>query len=118
VVAVFFFTIVLGIFEVGRALMAKHLLTNAARQACRLGVLQGKSSSQISSVAVNALTSQGISGDTVSVQVNDASADASTARSGDEITVIVSIPSSTVAWVPAARYLNATLSGQYTLRRE
>jgi Flp pilus assembly protein TadG len=118
VVAVAFFIIILGIFELGRAFMVKHLLTNAARQACRTGVLQGRSSSQISTVAVNALTSQGISGDTVTVEVNDAVTDASAAKSFDEITVIVSIPMTSVSWLPGIRYVSGNLSGQYTLRRE
>ena len=117
-VSIAFFGIVLGIFELGRALMVKHLLTNAARQACRVGILQGKSTSQISAVAVNALTSQGINGDSVTVQVNDASADASTARSGDEITVLITIPARNVSWLPLTSYVVGNLSGQYTLRRE
>jgi Flp pilus assembly protein TadG len=117
-VALTFFTVIMGIFELGRALMVRHLLTNAARQACRVGVLQGKSSSQISAVAVNALTAQGINGDTVTVQVNDATTDASTAPSGAEITVIVSIPMSSVSWLPSSSYVINNLSGQYTLRRE
>jgi hypothetical protein len=98
--------------------MVQHLLTNAARQGCRAGVIEGKSSAQITTVAVTALTSQGISGDSVSVQVNDATADASTAKSFDEITVIVSIPASSVSWLPFTRYAVSTLSAKYTLRRE
>jgi hypothetical protein len=54
----------------------------------------------------------------VTVQVNDATADASTAQSGDEITVIVTIPASSVSWLPGSTYLNLNLYGQYTLRRE
>lgn len=117
-VAIVFFIMVLGIVELGRALMVKHLLTNAARQACRVGVLSGKSSSQISTAAVNALTAQGISGESVMVQINDAAADASTAQSGDEITVIVTVPAQSVSWVPVTKYVFNNLSGQYTLRRE
>jgi hypothetical protein len=30
----------------------------------------------------------------------------------------VSVPVSTVSWVPYARYLSGTISGQYSLRRE
>jgi Flp pilus assembly protein TadG len=117
-VALAFSAIILGIFEVGRAFMVRHLLTNAARQACRFGVLDGKSTSQITAVAVNALTAQGISGENVSVQVNDGSTDASAAPSGAEITVIVAVPISSVSWMPIPSYVVNTLSGQYTLRRE
>src|SRR3954471_24793475 len=117
-IALPFFVFILGIVEVGRALMVQHLLTNAARQACRAGVLQGKSSSQISAVAVSVLAGQGITGDTVTVQVNDASTDASAAQSGSEITVIVAIPFAAVSWLPVSRYVSGSLAGQYTLRRE
>jgi Flp pilus assembly protein TadG len=118
VVGAVFFLVVLGIFELGRLLMVQHLLTNAARQGCRVGVLQGKSTSQSKAEAVNALTAQGIQGETASVEVNDGSADASTAKSGDEITVIVTVPARSVTWVPGASYLPANLTGRYTLRRE
>jgi Flp pilus assembly protein TadG len=118
VVASIFFVFVFGIGELGRALMVQHLLTNAARQACRYGILPSKSSAQIRQVAVDTLTPQGISGDTVTVQVNDGSTDASAAQSRDEITVIVSIPFSQVTWLPFSKYVGGNLSGQYTLRRE
>src|SRR5205085_9358756 len=82
-----FFIIILGIVEVGRGFMVKHLLTNAARQGCRTGVIEGTSSAQITAAVNNSLTSDGVSGEGVNVQVNDGSADASTAQAGDEITV-------------------------------
>src|SRR4051812_26372552 len=63
-VAPVFFMIVLGMVEVGRGLMVVHLLNNAARQGCRAGVLPGKTTSQINTVVIGALQSQGISGET------------------------------------------------------
>jgi Flp pilus assembly protein TadG len=118
VVAPVMFVLILGIVEFGRALMAMHLLTNAARQGCRAGIVEGQSTSQISTVVNNALQSQGITGQTVTVQVNNVVADASTAQAGDEITVIVNVPASSVSWLPTKLFFNGTLQGQYTLRRE
>jgi Flp pilus assembly protein TadG len=118
IVAPILFTVVLGIIEVGRGLMAIHLLNNAARAGCRVGVIEGKSTSDINTAVTNLLTAQGISSEGVTVEVNDGSADASTAQAGDEITVIVSVPVSKVSWVPGTSYLQGSLSGQYTLRRE
>jgi Flp pilus assembly protein TadG len=118
VVAPLFFLLIFGLIEVGRGLMVQHLMTNAARQGCRVAVIEGKTSSDVSAAVLNVLSREGISGDTVSVQVNDAAANASSAKSGDEITVIVSIPTSAVSWVPKARVLIGTISGKYTLRRE
>ena len=118
VVAPIFFLLVLGLIELGRGLMVQHLMTNAARQGCRAAVVEGKTSANISAAVFNVLSPQGISGDTVSVQVDDAAANASTAKAGDEITVTVSIPTSAVSWVPKAQFLFGTISGKYTLRRE
>jgi Flp pilus assembly protein TadG len=109
---------VIGFIELGRGLMVQHLLTNAARQGCRTGVIEGKSTADIQTAAKNVLTAQGMSSEGVNVQVNDASADASTANAGDEITVYVSIPVANFTWVPGGRYLSGSLMGQYTLRRE
>jgi hypothetical protein len=98
--------------------MIVHMLTNAARQGCRVATLDGKTNSDITTAVGNTMTPLGISTDTITVQVNDAAANASTAKPGDEITVIVSVPISTVSWVPVAKYLSGTFSGQYTLTRE
>ena len=117
-VASVFFVLILGLFELGRGLMVQHLMTNAARQGCRVAVIEGKSSSDVSTAVLNVLTPEGISGDTVTVQVDDAAANASTANPGDEISVTVSIPASTVSWVPKSQFLFGTISGKYTLRRE
>jgi hypothetical protein len=93
-------------------------LTNAARQGCRTGIVEGTTTSQITTAVTSLLQSQGISSDTVTVHVNDGSADASTAQAGDEITVVVKVPASKVTWLPSLLFLNGNLTGQYTLRRE
>jgi Flp pilus assembly protein TadG len=118
VVGPVFLFIVLGVIEVGRGLMVQHLLTNAARDGARVGIIEGKANTDITSAVTTALSGMGISGDTVSVQVNGASADASTAQANDEITVTVSVSVSDVSWLPVPRFLNGTISGQYSLRRE
>jgi Flp pilus assembly protein TadG len=115
-----FFILILGIFEIGRAFMVQHLLTNAAREGCRLGVLQGVTSPQITAAVNNRLAQQGIGGDVASVQVNDGSTDAQYAKSGDEITVKVTVPVSKITWLPFTNYIDGSLNlnSQYTLRRE
>jgi Flp pilus assembly protein TadG len=117
-VAPVFILFVMGIIELGRVLMVQHLLTNAARQGCRVGVIGGTSTPTISSTSLQSLSSQGVSASRASVQVNDGSADASTAKSGDEITVMISVPMSDISWVPLPAYSSGTLTGRYTLRRE
>jgi Flp pilus assembly protein TadG len=117
-VAPLVFLFVLSMIELGRGLMVTHILTKAARQGCRVGIIEGKSTSDITTAVNSALTGVGISGDAVSVQVNDGVADASSANAGDEITVVVTVPVSKVTWVPVTNYLSGNLMGQYTLRRE
>jgi Flp pilus assembly protein TadG len=117
-VAPLFFLMVLGLIELGRGLMVKHLLTNAARQGCRVGVVEGKGNSDINAAVSTVLAPLGISAETVSVQVNDGSGDARFAVAFNELTVKVSVPVSAVTWLPGGRYLSGTLSGQYTLRKE
>lgn len=117
-VASVYFVLVLGIFEFGRALMVMQMLIGAAQAASRTGVIEGTTTAQITTAAKNYLTGVGISTETVTVQVNDGSADASTAKAGDEITVSVSIPVTDVTWVPGGVFPVGTLTGQYTLRRD
>ncbi len=118
VVGMIFFVFVLATIELGRGLMVNYLLINAARQACRAGVPSGRSTANIQSAADTALQRSGLAQATVTVLVNGASADASTAQSGDRITVSVTTPLSQVSWVPGTRYLPTTLGGSYSLRRE
>jgi Flp pilus assembly protein TadG len=118
VVAPILFAVILGIFEVGRGLMVIHLLNNAAQAGCRAGIIEGKSTANIKTVVNNQLSASGINGDSVTVQVNDGSADASNAVAGDEITVTVTVPVGSISWVPGIQYLIGSLQGQYTMRRE
>jgi Flp pilus assembly protein TadG len=120
VVAPVFFVMVLGLIEIGRACMVTDLLTEAARRACRAGVIEGTSSSAIQSAASNYLTSVGVSSESVNVYVNDTpvgSTNVSAMPAYTEITVVVTVPVSSVAWVPPW-FLSGSLSGQYTMRRE
>jgi hypothetical protein len=109
---------ILGTIELARGLMVRHILTNAARQGCRVGILPGNGNTQITAAANSTLTPLGISGDSISVQVNDGTKDAANANTGDEVTVTVSVPVSSVTWIPGWRYLGTSLSGRYTLRKE
>jgi Flp pilus assembly protein TadG len=120
VVALPFFMLVLGIFEFGRACMVVELLTEAARRGCRAGIIENTSSASIKSAATDYLTSVGINGETAGVSVNDQPVDSVDAQSFpaySEITVIVSVPVSSVTWVPPW-FLSGNLQGVFTMRRE
>ncbi len=113
-----FFLFVFGLIEIARGMMTTHLLANAARAGCRQGILQNKSTSNITSTVDSLLSAQGIRGASTTVKVNGAVADASTAKSNDDITVVVSVPVANITWVPVSRFLTGNITGQYTLRRE
>jgi Flp pilus assembly protein TadG len=117
-VAPVFFMLILGLIELGRGIMVVHLLTNAARAGCRVGVLEGKGNSDVAAAVNQSLAGAGMSGDSVTITVNDGSGDVKNANPDDELTVVVSVPVSGVTWVPGGKYLSGNLTGQYTLRKE
>jgi Flp pilus assembly protein TadG len=111
-----FILLILGIIEFGRAYMVLHLLTDAARKACRSAAVKGSSTSTITASTTSLLTSESVSGATLTVKVKEVVADASSANSGDEITVIVSVPASSVSFV--GTFVSGNLTGQYSMLRE
>jgi len=112
------FTLVLGIVEFSRAFMVTHLLTDTANHACRAAIVGGMTNDQISSLVTERLAAQGISGHTTTVSVNGAAGEASAATSGDEIEVMISVPSAAVGWLPSPRFLQVTLRGHWSMRTE
>jgi Flp pilus assembly protein TadG len=118
VAPILFLVVILPTFEFGRGLMVAELATNAARAGCRVGILPGNSNATITSAVSTALTSQGIANITTTVNVNGTVADVSTAATGDNITVTVSVPYDANSWIPG-RFLGGTsISGTQTMRRE
>jgi Flp pilus assembly protein TadG len=112
---------VFGIIEFGRTFMVMELLTDAARVACRKGVVAGTSTQDIKAAAVDYLTNAGISGEAVTVTINDGSGnvvEASAVPSYTEITVDVTIQIGSVSWVSWFLNPKGTLDGQWTLHRE
>jgi Flp pilus assembly protein TadG len=117
-VAPVFFVFVLGVIEIGRGIMVQHLMLNAARQGCRVGILPSNGNTEITNAVTNALTPSGITSDTIAVTVNDNVLDANKATTGQDITVQVSVPVSSVTWVPLTQYLSGNISAQYTLKKQ
>jgi Flp pilus assembly protein TadG len=99
-VLLIFVFLVLGALEMGRALMVRETLNDAARRACRKGIQGGVSTATIQADAQEVLNDAGLNGSaTVVVAVNgNSSVDASTAQRGDAISVQVTVPASSVYW--------------------
>lgn len=115
-----FFTLIIGLVDFGRALMTSYGLVNAARRAARVAVVPGRSNTNVTAAVTDALGRGGIPSAyaTTTVKVNGTTADVSTARPGDRITVTIAIPVNHVTWLPMTRWVTGTVSGTYTLCRE
>jgi Flp pilus assembly protein TadG len=118
VVGLAFVPVLLGIIEIGRGLMVAHVLQVASARGCRTAALESNSDTEVKAAVNTTCDGAGISGQNVTVQVNNATANCNTANAGDEVTVIVSIPFGSISWVPGAKYLSGNISAQYTLTRE
>jgi Flp pilus assembly protein TadG len=117
-------TIIVGMVELSRGMMAKETLSNAARKGCRTAIQRDKSSTDAYNDAVNIMTDNGytstdnpplfnpqspggtttgtITGN-ITIIVKDPAdntlTDALNAPSGSSISVQVGIPASSVNWV-------------------
>ncbi len=110
-----FFLLVFGIIEYGRMVMVQQLITNASREGARRAVLDGATTTEVTTVVGNYLASGGIHGATVTVTPNPPA----DAGYGAPVTVAVGIPFTNVSWLPTPMFLgNTTLSAQSIMRRE
>ncbi len=116
IVAPVFFGFVLGMIEVGRAVMVQQIITNASREGARKAVLDDQTTQGIHDFVVTYLQNASING-SPTVNVNP-SLPTATGYNGP-VTVTVSIPFSQVSWGPTPIFLNgATLTASTVMRRE
>jgi Flp pilus assembly protein TadG len=106
--------LVFGMIEFSRLMMVEQVLDNAAREGCRRAVLNTATTSDVNTVVTNYLNNSGISGESITV-----SPDPSTASAGTAITVTVSVPFSSVSWLPHPMFLGgATLTASVVMCKE
>ena len=112
----------LGIIELGRAIMVSQLLENAAREGARMAILDNTTNSQVTTAAQTFMqNAANIAPNKVTVTINVAgsnSAQLSSAKPSDLITVTVSVPFSSVSWLPPNYLSGATLSALGAMRHE
>ncbi len=115
VVAPVFFLFIVGIIDIGRAVMVQNLLAHAARDGARTATLDGASVEGIQASVKQTMQGVAITGITVDVDPNPLES----ADIGDPVKVTVSVPYDAVSWLPVSKFLNgATLSTSVTMRRE
>ena len=107
----FLVMIVMGMLELGRAMMVKTILSDAAHKACRTGIKRDKGDANIKSEAINVMQDNGFgtskfnpnSLGTITIIVTDPNgtvlSDSLDAPSGSIVSVQVSIPVSSTTWV-------------------
>jgi Flp pilus assembly protein TadG len=115
VVSPVFMLLVFGMIEYGRMVMVQQLLTNAAREGARVGVLDSSTSTEVTNAVKNYLTAAKITTPTVTCSPTNPSS----ATYGQSVTVTVSVPFSQVSWLPSPMFLGGkTLTAQSAMRRE
>lgn len=111
--------LVLGILEVGRAVMVSEVLTHAARHGARAGAVSGGTTAAARAAVADALAGAGLRDTVVVVSVAGSEGEAGLARRGEPVSVAVSVRYADVAWVGAPAYLGgATLRAEAVMRRE
>ena len=111
-------TLLLGMIEAARLGMVAQMLTTAAREGCRVAVLDGMTQTDVQSRINAVLTGSGISVGTVTPTCpsNDTW---TSAPSGTAITVSLSVPYSQVTWLKVPGFFNGvTISAAATMSSE
>lgn len=122
-----FFLVVLGIVEFGRAMMVSNLITNSAREGCRLAILDGTTNTQVETAVKDFLQSSvNVAPTDVTVTITVTPADGNpdpgnqvaNAQSRDLITVRVAVPFAKVQYIPSKYLGNKILAAQSSMRHE
>ena len=121
IIAPIFFLLILGMIEIGRGVMVQQIITNASREGARLAVLPGTTASEVTARVDDILSSSGINGATTQILNEQGSPlDPQVAGYGEVIKVVVTVPFSSVSWMPGAdKYLaGKDLSATTVMRGE
>lgn len=115
IVAPIFFLVVLGIIEFGRMAMVQQIITNAAREGARVGILDNASYATVDTKVKQYLSAAALTGATVNVVPNPPSS----AGYDEPVTVTVSIPFDKASWLPTPFFIKGTvLTANAVMRRE
>jgi Flp pilus assembly protein TadG len=117
IVAPVFFAFLLGMIEIGRGVMVQQIITAASREGARLAVLEGATSSSVTTSVTNYLTVASVSAADTSVTYSPSLPLAS--GYNGPVTVTVSLPFNQVSWSPSPIFLKgSTLTASTTMQSE
>src|SRR5881396_1730683 len=94
IIVPFLIALTLGMIEVTHVAQTKNCLTDAARSSCRLAIQPGSSNQAVTDNINTILSANGIASAnaTITILVNGASANVSTAAKYDQISVKIQLP--------------------------
>ena len=114
-VAPLLFLLIIGMMELGRVVMVQQILTNAAREGARRGILEQATTPEVESLVADYLADASIPGASVTVSPQTLT----NVEFGDPVTVNVSIPYDDISWVSTRSFLSGkNLSAQCIMRSE
>ncbi|MHC4876134.1 MAG: TadE/TadG family type IV pilus assembly protein [Planctomycetota bacterium] len=122
-----FFMVVLGIVEFGRAMMVGQMVTNAAREATRLAIVDGSTNSSVegwidefleSSIGVTAADVDTTITVTAAPGNDDPGNEIGNAQSRDLVTVAIAVPFDKVSYLPGNYLKGKSLTAQSAMRHE
>lgn len=114
-VAPVFFVMVLGMIEYGRLIMVQQILTNASREGARVAVLDGATTSQVTTQVTSYLSNASINGATTTVNPDPPTS----AGYGAPVTITVTVSFNQVSWLPTPIFLSGrVLTAKTVMRRE
>jgi len=113
IVAPLFFLLIIGIIEIGRAMMVQQVLINASRVGARRAITLSSSEQAVTDAVTEYANGVGISG--LSVEV---SPDPAAAAAGQAITVDVEIDFQEVSWMPAPWFMGGKQLGASSVMRK
>jgi Flp pilus assembly protein TadG len=125
-VAPLFFMFVFGIIEYGRMVMVQQVMTNAAREGARIAIVPGTATATVQSQVATYLTNGAVissasvlNSGTGKPSMTVSPDPPSGAASGSLVTVTVTVPFTSVSWLPTPIYLGATtMTATCTMRTE
>jgi Flp pilus assembly protein TadG len=114
IVAPIFFLLIIGVIEVGRAIMVQQVLINAARAGARRAVMLSSTQQETLDAVTDFTDSVGVPTVTASV-----TPDPGAAAAGTAITVSASVNFASVSWLPAPWFMGSkVLSSTSVMRKE
>lgn len=122
-----FFGVVLGIVEFGRAMMVSQMVTNSAREATRMAIIDGSTNTTVETWAKDFLNSSinvAASDVTVAITVvaapgnDDPNNQVGNAQARDLVTVDISVPFDKVSYLPGSYLKGKNLTAKSSMRHE